>query len=58
MVLEGRCMKCKETREMKNYKIEPTKRGTMMAKGICTVCGTKMAKILSKEQAAAVKKSA
>ena len=45
-------MRCKENREMKDYEIEPTKRGTMMAKGVCTKCGCKMAKILSKDQAA------
>ena len=51
MALEGRCMRCKENREMKDFKISPTKRGTFMAKGKCVKCGTNMAKILSKEQA-------
>lgn len=51
MALTGRCMKCKENREMKDYKIEKTKRGTFMAKGICTTCGTRMAKIMSAVQA-------
>ena len=51
MKLEGRCMKCKASREMKDLKIEKTTRGTFMARGICTVCGTRMAKILSAEQA-------
>jgi len=58
MALEGRCMRCKENREMKDYKIEPTKRGTMMAKGTCVKCGTRMAKILSKVQAEELKKAA
>ncbi|MFA5174127.1 MAG: DUF5679 domain-containing protein [Candidatus Pacearchaeota archaeon] len=56
MALEGRCMRCKENREMKDVKIEPTKRGTFMARGKCVKCNTNMAKILSKEQAAQMKK--
>ncbi|MFZ1970624.1 MAG: DUF5679 domain-containing protein [Candidatus Nanoarchaeia archaeon] len=55
MALEGRCMKCKESREMKNVKLEKTSRGTFMARGTCAVCGTNMAKILSAEQAKNIK---
>jgi len=55
MALQGRCMRCKENRDMKDVKLSQTKRGTYMAKGKCTVCGTNMAKILSKEQAEAYK---
>jgi hypothetical protein len=55
-MVEGRCMKCKENREMKDLKIEATPRGTFMARGKCSVCGTNMAKILSKDQAAKLKK--
>jgi hypothetical protein len=51
MALEGRCMRCKENKEMKDFKLEKTKRGTFMAKGKCTKCGTNMAKILSVDQA-------
>ncbi|MBI2043544.1 hypothetical protein HYT25_04095 [Candidatus Pacearchaeota archaeon] len=51
MALEGRCMRCKTNREMKSLRLEKTKRGTYLARGICTKCGTKMAKILSVEQA-------
>jgi len=51
MALEGRCMKCKESREMKGLKLEKTKRGTFLARGTCAKCGTKMAKILSVAQA-------
>lgn len=58
MALEGRCMRCKENREMKDVSIAPTKRGTFMAKGTCVKCGTKMAKILSKVQAEEFKKAA
>lgn len=56
MALEGRCMKCKDSRAMKDFKIEKTQRGTFMAKGKCTECETKMAKILSAAQAAEHKK--
>lgn len=55
MALEGYCVKCKEKREMKDHKVSPTKRGTFMALGTCVKCGTKMAKIMSKEQAEKVK---
>jgi len=58
MALQGRCMKCKENREMKDVNLAQTKRGTYMAKGKCTVCGTNMAKILSKDQAEEAKKAA
>ena len=58
MALEGRCMKCKAAREMKDVKLDKTKRGTFMAKGTCTKCGTKMAKILSVAQAEEYKKAA
>jgi len=51
MALEGRCMRCKTNREMKDIKLEKTKRGTFLARGTCTKCGCKMAKILSAEQA-------
>jgi len=58
MALEGRCMKCKDSREMKNVKMEKTKRGTYMARGNCVKCGTKMAKILSASQAEEFKNTA
>ena len=54
-MVEGRCMRCKENREMKDLRVEPTKRGTFMARGVCVKCGTNMAKILSKEQAQKIK---
>ena len=57
MALEGRCMKCKESRVMKDVKLEKTKRGTFLARGKCTKCGTNMAKNLSVQQAEQVKKS-
>ena len=56
MALEGRCMKCKENKAMKDFRMEKTQRGTFMAKGKCTECGTNMAKILSAAQAEEYKK--
>lgn len=51
MAIEGRCMKCKENREMKDVEITMTSRGGYMAKGKCSVCGTSMARIMSKANA-------
>ncbi|MBU3896669.1 MAG: hypothetical protein KJ697_01925 [Nanoarchaeota archaeon] len=47
-MVEGRCMKCKQNREMKDVEEVVMKNGMKAAKGICTVCGTKMYKILGK----------
>jgi hypothetical protein len=44
---EGYCMKCRQARKMKNVQIVTTDKGRRMAKGICTVCGTKMTRFLS-----------
>jgi hypothetical protein len=49
--MEGRCMKCKENKEMKDVKMTMTSRGGYMAKGSCSVCGTGMCKIMSAENA-------
>ena len=56
MGLEGRCMRCKENREMKDLSVAPTAHGTFMARGKCVKCGTNMAKILSADQAKQYKK--
>lgn len=49
----GYCVKCKEKREMKDAKEVTMKAkggGTRMAMtGLCTVCGTKMFKIMGKK---------
>jgi len=50
-MVQGHCMKCKEKREMKNARVEQTARGGYMARGQCSVCGTNMAAILSKDNA-------
>lgn len=46
--MKGRCMKCKEEREMKDVKEVVMKNGMKAAKGTCVKCGTKMFKILGK----------
>jgi len=51
MAIEGRCMRCKENREMKDVKMTRTSRGGYMAKGKCSVCGCGMCKIMSKDNA-------
>lgn len=52
----GYCVKDKAKREMKDVKIVEIKPGRPAAKGVCSVCGTGMYKILSKDQAAKLKK--
>jgi hypothetical protein len=48
--IEGRCMKCKTQREMKDVTIvsmsNPKNPKGRAAKGKCSVCGTSMYKIL------------
>ena len=52
MAVKGYCVKCKEKgREMKDPEIHQTARGGFMAKGQCTSCGTKMAAMMSKDNA-------
>jgi len=45
---EGYCVKCKAKSGMKDTKVETTKNGRNMMKGICVKCGTKMCRILPK----------
>ena len=47
-MVSGRCMKCKQEREMKNPKEVVMKNGMKAMKGTCTVCGTSMFKIVGK----------
>jgi len=44
----ARCMKEKENREMKDEKDVVMKNGMAAKSGLCTVCGTKMFKIVGK----------
>ncbi len=46
-------MKCKEKREMKDTEETTMKNGRKAMKGVCSVCGTKMFKILGKAAAEA-----
>jgi hypothetical protein len=51
-MVQGYCVKCKvKGREMKNPQIKQTARGGYMAQGTCSVCGTKMSAMLSKDNA-------
>ncbi|MEK6973662.1 MAG: DUF5679 domain-containing protein [Nanoarchaeota archaeon] len=48
-MVEGRCMRCKEQRQMKNEKEVVMKNGMKAMSGVCTNCGTKMFKIIGKK---------
>lgn len=50
-MVQGRCMKCKEQKDMKNAEIVKTARGGFMAKGKCPDCGTTLCAMMSKENA-------
>ena len=49
-MVEGRCMKCKEQKEIQSPEIHQTARGGYMAKGTCK-CGCKMCAMISKDNA-------
>jgi hypothetical protein len=44
----GYCVKEKQKRPMKDVQVVTNEKGRRMAKGVCSVCGTKMALILPK----------
>jgi len=44
-MVEGHCMKCKTSRQMKDAKQVKMKNGRDAVKGTCIKCGTKMFKI-------------
>ena len=51
-MVSGYCVKCKvKGREMKNPRISQTSRGGYMSQGNCSVCGTKMSVMMSKDNA-------
>jgi hypothetical protein len=51
-MVEAYCVKCKEKgRKMNNPVISQTARGGYMGQGACSVCGTKMSAMMSKEKA-------
>jgi len=47
----GRCMKCKENKEMRDTEEVTMKNGGTMVKGICVDCGRNMCKIVGKKKA-------
>jgi len=47
--MEAYCVKCKSKREMKDTTEETLKNGRQAMKGKCSVCGTKMCRILGKK---------
>lgn len=51
MAIFGRCMKCKQNKEMVDAQMTITKRGGYMARGKCITCGCGMCKIMSKANA-------
>jgi len=51
MAIEGRCMRCKAKKVMKEAKMTKTSRGGFMAKGKCSECGCGMCAIMSKVNA-------
>ncbi len=57
MTIEGRCMRCKEQKPMKDAAMHITSRGGHMAKGKCSACGCGMCRIMSKADADAAVKS-
>ena len=51
-MVEGYCVKCrKKGQKMKDAVINQTARGGFMAKGKCSVCGTSMCAMMSKDNA-------
>ncbi len=47
-MVEGRCMKCKKSMEMKDPKETIMKNKMKAMKGVCPKCGTKMFRIIGK----------
>lgn len=51
-MVKGYCVKCKaKDRDMKNPVVSQTARGGYMSQGNCSVCGTKMSAMMSKDNA-------
>ncbi len=44
-MVEGRCMKCKEQKEMKDPRADTLKNGRDCIRGTCPDCGTKMCRM-------------
>lgn len=52
MATEGYCMKCRQKRELKNENQTTLKNGRPAIEGQCSVCGTKVVKLVGKAGAA------
>ncbi|MCS7134581.1 MAG: DUF5679 domain-containing protein [Candidatus Pacearchaeota archaeon] len=50
MEYEGRCMKCKTKRKIKDPEATEVKKGVWAIKGKCEKCGTTIFKIIGKEK--------
>jgi len=48
--MEGYCVKCRAKREMKDAKEVEMKGGRRAMSGTCSVCGTKMFRIMGKKK--------
>lgn len=42
------CLTCKSEREVKDSRYETAANGVLFVKGVCTVCGRKIARLLGK----------
>jgi len=42
----GYCVKCKQQREINNLKETKTSKGVKMVKGNCSICSTKMCRLI------------
>lgn len=49
--MKARCMKCKKDQDVKDPKKVKTKNNRWMMSGTCSVCGTKMSKMIGKADA-------
>jgi hypothetical protein len=47
MDFQGYCVKCRQTRSIKNGTVTQTAKGRPMAKGTCPHCGTTVTRFLS-----------
>jgi len=56
--MEGRCMRCKANKEMKDVEESTMKNGGTMAKGKCVECDCPMCKILGKKKPEETKEEA
>jgi len=44
------CLTCKADREVTNARYETAKNGVLVVKGVCPVCGRKIARLLGKQK--------